>query len=111
MQIFRWNLLKSNLLKGYLLLTTLAGCYCLDYCWKITCININFQKHISKYNLEAIAKHMIKPIILDKRAKNKKIKSLKSNIATHPFVIVPLLAAIALVIWVIMFYWLAHFFS
>ena len=38
----------------------------------------------------------------DKRARNKMGKAIRSNIAMHPFVIVALAAALAVVIWVIM---------
>jgi hypothetical protein len=40
----------------------------------------------------------------DKRTKKKISKSLRSNIAVHPFVIVSILAALAIVIWAIMFF-------
>jgi len=49
---------------------------------------------------------MIKTIKHDKRTKHKKSKSLRSNIATHPFVMASVIAAIALVIWVILLQWL-----
>ncbi|CAN5196901.1 hypothetical protein BH11BAC6_BH11BAC6_14570 [soil metagenome] len=46
---------------------------------------------------------MIKSIKHDKRTKNKKSKALRSDIAIHPFVIVSVIAAVALVIWAILF--------
>ena len=50
----------------------------------------------------------------DKRARNKvtasftRGKAIKSNIAMHPFVIVSLAAALAVVIWVIMSFMLRY---
>ena len=46
---------------------------------------------------------MIKIIKHDKRTINKKSKGLKSDIAAHPFVTVSIIAAIAVVVWVILF--------
>ncbi len=47
---------------------------------------------------------MIKPIKHDKLIRNKKSKSLKFNIAVHPFVMVSLLAALVMVVLVILFF-------
>jgi hypothetical protein len=46
---------------------------------------------------------MIKPVKHDKRAKHKKNKGLAANIAVHPFVLAGIIAAIALVVWGILF--------
>ena len=48
---------------------------------------------------------MRKTIRHDKRTKNKKGKALKSDIAFHPFVMASIIAAIAVVVWVILFQW------
>ncbi|HRI20002.1 MAG TPA: hypothetical protein PLA68_03585 [Panacibacter sp.] len=48
---------------------------------------------------------MLKTVKHHKSAKNKKSKALKRDIAIHPFTIVTVIAAVAVVIWVIMFNW------
>jgi hypothetical protein len=39
----------------------------------------------------------------DKRTKNKKSKALQNNIAMHPFATITVVAAIAIVVWLILF--------
>jgi hypothetical protein len=50
---------------------------------------------------------MLKPIKHDTAAKHKKSKSVKSNIAVHPFVLAALMAAITIVVMGIIFLWLS----
>lgn len=47
---------------------------------------------------------MIKPIRHDKRTKNKKSRALLCNIAAHPFMLAAVIAAVALVVWALLFY-------
>ncbi|HWB27971.1 MAG TPA: hypothetical protein VG738_21005 [Chitinophagaceae bacterium] len=47
---------------------------------------------------------MRKPVKHDTSAKNKKSYSVKNNAAVNPFVLVSILAAIAVVVWVIIFF-------
>ena len=56
-------------------------------------------------NLKEKNGFMLKPIKHYKTAKNKKSKALKKDIAMHPFVMATVIAAVAIVIWVIMFNW------
>ncbi|CAN5675654.1 hypothetical protein BH10BAC2_BH10BAC2_02640 [soil metagenome] len=46
---------------------------------------------------------MTQPIRHDKRTKNKKSKAVQANIALHPFVTITIIAAIAIVVWLILF--------
>lgn len=44
----------------------------------------------------------------DKRSRNRLGKAFKSNIAVHPFVMVSIAAALAVVVWVIMSFMLRY---
>ncbi len=48
---------------------------------------------------------MLKPVRHHKSAKNKRSKAVKRDIAIHPFVLVTVVAAVAVVLWAIMFNW------
>jgi hypothetical protein len=47
---------------------------------------------------------MRKKSLMQKMARSKKSKSVKSDIAVHPFVIASIVAAVAIVVWSIVFY-------
>jgi hypothetical protein len=46
---------------------------------------------------------MANPSKYDKRSKNRVSKGIRKNLATHPFVIVAIIAAIAVTVWSIAF--------
>ena len=48
--------------------------------------------------------NMIKFSKFDKRTKNKVSKRIRKNLATHPFVVVAIIAAISVTIWAIAFF-------
>jgi hypothetical protein len=47
---------------------------------------------------------MIKFSKFDRRSKNKVNKRIRSNLAMHPFVVISIVAAIAVTVWSIAFY-------
>ena len=51
---------------------------------------------------------MIRPIKHYKTSKHKKSKTLKSNLAVHPFVLVAITAALAVVVFLIVVYFLRY---
>lgn len=46
---------------------------------------------------------MKQPIRYDNQAKNKKSKAVQANVAMHPFVTMTIVAALAIVVWLILF--------
>ena len=51
---------------------------------------------------------MLRPVKHEKTSRDRKSKSFKSNIATRPFVIAAILAALALIIFICLVYFFGH---
>ena len=54
------------------------------------------------------AKHMIRPIKHDKSSKHRKSRGFKLNVSVHPFMLIAIAAALAVVVFVIVVYFLRY---